>query len=171
MRRIKPFVPKSSLITIYNTLVLPHFDYGMVVWSNCTDSNLNRLQKLQNTAMRIILCMPFRTHINDMLMTLGFMDIRSRILYNTGCMMYKVLNGMAPFYLNDLFHEISSVHSVNTRKSKAGNLYMPSFKTYYGKSTFQYKGCVTWNVISKDIRDAKSFMSFKRAFKKDLKLC
>ena len=104
-------------------------------------------------------------------MTLGFMDIRSRILYNTGCMMYKVLNGMAPFYLNDLFHEISSVHSLNTRKSKAGNLYMPSFKTYYGKSTFQYKGCVTWNVISKDIRDAKSFMSFKRAFKKDLKLC
>ena len=37
--------------------------------------------------MRIILCVPFRTHINDMLRTLGFMSVRDRITYATGCMM------------------------------------------------------------------------------------
>ena len=34
LRRIKPFVPKSSLITIYNTMFLPHLDYGIIIWSN-----------------------------------------------------------------------------------------------------------------------------------------
>ena len=63
MRRIKPFVPRSSLITIYNTLILPHYEYGMHVWSNCGEANLNKLQKLQNSAMRIILSMPYSAHI------------------------------------------------------------------------------------------------------------
>ena len=88
MRRIKPFVPQSSLVTIYNTMFLPHLDYGIILWSNCGNTNLSRIQKLQNTAMRIILSAPFRTHINDMLKTLGFMDVRNRFSYVTGCMMY-----------------------------------------------------------------------------------
>ena len=99
MRRIKPFVPQSSLVTIYNTMFLPHLDYGIILWSNCGNTNLSRIQKLQNTAMRIILSAPFRTHINDMLKALGFMDARNRIFYVTGCMIYKVINGMTPSYL------------------------------------------------------------------------
>ena len=65
MRRINPFVPQSSLVTIYNTMFLPHLDYDIILWSNCGNTNLSRIQKLQNTAMRIILSAAFRTHIND----------------------------------------------------------------------------------------------------------
>ena len=170
MRRIKQYVPQKSLISIYNTMILPHFDYGIVIWSNCNDSAINKVQKLQNTAMRIILSVPFRTHIDDMLKKLGFMDIRSRISYATGCMMFKVLNNMAPCYLSDSFSAINSVHSIFTRRNKAGDLYIPMCNTNYGKRTFRYKGCVLWNVLSQDIRNAKSLMSFKMMFKKDLKL-
>ena len=119
MRRIKYYVPKESLITIYNTMVLPHFDYGIDIWSNCNETALN---KLQNASMRIILGAPFRTHINDMIRELGFMDIRSRILYATGCLMFKVLNNLTPTYLTDSFRAINSVHSINTRQSSAGDL-------------------------------------------------
>ena len=120
--------------------------------------------------MRIILGAPFRTHINDMLKELGFMDIRSRILYATGCMMFKVLNNMTPIYLNDKFRAINSVHSINTRQSSAGDLYIPKCNLNYGKRAFSYTGGVLWNVLSKDIRNAQSFMSFKILFKNDLKL-
>lgn len=147
-------------------MILPHFDYGMVVWSNCGETNLNRLQKLQNA----ILGMPFRTHINDMLSSLHFMDIRSRVHYNTGCMVYKVMNNLAPPYLNNLFKKVETVHQLNTRSSESGNLYIPRCNNSYGNSTFQYKGSVTWNAISKSIRDANSITCFKKAFKDDLKL-
>ena len=105
LRRIKPFVPRSSLVTVYDTMFLPHLDYGIIVWSNCGHSNLSKLQKLQNTAMRIILGAPFCTHIKDMLKTL----VRDRISYVTGCMMYKVVNGKTPDYLNDLFKSQSAI--------------------------------------------------------------
>ena len=45
-------------------MVLPHFDYAIIILCNCGENNINRLQKLQNMAMRIILGAPFRTHIN-----------------------------------------------------------------------------------------------------------
>ena len=49
MRRIKPCVPQSLLVTIYNTMFLPHLDYGIILWRNCGNTNLSRIQKLQNT--------------------------------------------------------------------------------------------------------------------------
>ena len=122
MRRIRQYVPKKSLITIYNTMILPHIDYAIIIWSNCSDAALSKVQKLQNAAMRIILGVPFRTHTNDMLKELSFMDVRSRISYATGCMMFKVLHDMTPYYLSN-FRAITDVHSINTRQSKAGNLY------------------------------------------------
>ena len=170
MRRIKPFVPRNSLITIYNTMFLSHIDYAITVWCNCGDTNLNRLQKLQNMAMRIILNAPFRTHINDMLQTLGFMNIRDRITYATGCMMYKVRNEMTPSYLSDNFKLVNEVHSVNTRGSVNGQYYISKCNTNYGQSTFYFKGSVLWNVLSKDIRQVNSLVQFKKNLKKDLKL-
>ena len=106
--------------------------------------------------MRIILGAPFHTHINDMVKVLGFMDIRSRISYVTSCLMYKVLHKMVPSYLINGFCAINDVHTINTRQSKAGDLYIPKCKTNYGKNTFQYKGCIIWNVLTHDIRNAKN---------------
>ena len=55
---------ENSLIAIDNSMVLPHFDYAIIIiWCNCGENNINRLQKLQNMAMRIVLCVPFRTHV------------------------------------------------------------------------------------------------------------
>ena len=102
LRRIKPFAPQSSLVTIYNTMLLPHLDYVVIVWSSCGHLNSIKLQKLHNTAMRIIVGSPFRTHIKNMLKTLGFMDVRDGIYYSTGYTMYRVVNGKTPKYLNDL---------------------------------------------------------------------
>ena len=98
------------------------------------------------------------------------MDVRDRISYATGCMMYKVVNGKIPDYLNDLFKHVNNIHQKCTRQSKAGDLNIPKCNTNYGKSAFNYKGCVIWNVLSKNIRNANTFMSFKMNFKKDLKL-
>ena len=34
MRRMKQFVPKSTLLRIYNAIVLSHFDYCSLVWGS-----------------------------------------------------------------------------------------------------------------------------------------
>ena len=53
--RIKPFVDKQTLISIYNAIVRPYFDYCCEVWDVFGETQSKRLQKLQNRAARIIL--------------------------------------------------------------------------------------------------------------------
>jgi hypothetical protein len=35
LRRIKPFVPQTSLVTLYKSLVQPYFDYCSPLWDTC----------------------------------------------------------------------------------------------------------------------------------------
>jgi hypothetical protein len=57
IRRIRDFVDRETLISIYNALVRPHFDYCSEVWDTLGIGLSTRLQKLQNRAARIIMSM------------------------------------------------------------------------------------------------------------------
>ena len=54
LKRIRSFVPPTTLQFIYNSLVQPHFDYCCVVWDNCNKTLADKLQKLQNRAARVL---------------------------------------------------------------------------------------------------------------------
>ena len=41
--------------TMYNSFILPHFDYADVDWNNCTDKLSNMLKSLHLEEIRIIL--------------------------------------------------------------------------------------------------------------------
>ena len=55
IKRIRPFVSPEILHYIYNTLVQPHFDYCSIVWGNYGKTLSERLQKLQNRSVRILI--------------------------------------------------------------------------------------------------------------------
>ncbi len=55
-------MPPATLLQLYNAIVVPHFDYGDKVYESCTQNNLDRLQKMQNQAARIISDSSHRTH-------------------------------------------------------------------------------------------------------------
>ena len=48
LKRIRPYVPQSTLVTVYNTIILPYFDYCSTVWGSIGKCLGDRLQKLQN---------------------------------------------------------------------------------------------------------------------------
>jgi hypothetical protein len=54
LRRIKPFVPQSSLVTLYKSLIEPYFDHCSPIWDTCDKILKDRLQILQNRAARVI---------------------------------------------------------------------------------------------------------------------
>ena len=53
LRRIKEYVSTSTLIKVYNAIILSHFDYCSLVWDECADYLLKKLQKLQNRSARL----------------------------------------------------------------------------------------------------------------------
>ena len=51
--RLKDIYPQSVLLTLYNTLILPHFHYCLLLWGSSIKEN-HPLHLLQKKALRII---------------------------------------------------------------------------------------------------------------------
>ena len=51
--RLKDIYPQSVLLTLYNTLILPHFHYCLLLWGSSIKEN-HPLHLLQKKAVRII---------------------------------------------------------------------------------------------------------------------
>ncbi len=53
LKRLKNFIPNNTLLMLFNSLVLPHFDYTNVVWGTACGTQIKYVYKLQKRASRI----------------------------------------------------------------------------------------------------------------------
>ena len=67
MRRAKSFVTKETLLNIYNSIILPYFDYCSPLWDKCGSLLKDKLLKLQNRAARVISGEFYQTRSSDIL--------------------------------------------------------------------------------------------------------
>ena len=53
LKRVRDFVDRDTLVSIYNALILPHLEHACVVWDGLDKGLAIKLQRLQNRAARI----------------------------------------------------------------------------------------------------------------------
>ena len=64
LSKLRDFVSKSTLISVYYAIFYSHLTYSLMVWSLTTQSNLEIISKLQKKCNRIINFLGFRDHTN-----------------------------------------------------------------------------------------------------------
>ena len=94
IRRAGHYLPCSIRKLLYLSLVLPHLDYCFVVWHACGTTLSDRVERIQNYAMRMILRKPPRTRSHPLCQMLGWTTLHHRRhLAMFGqvrrCLMYK----------------------------------------------------------------------------------
>ncbi len=88
---------------------------------------------------------------------LKWVKIDDRIHYKKVQMIYKVLNGLAPQYLSDMYTLTSDVLLRPNRHSDNSTLYLPTGRNLQiFKDSFQYSSTEIWNNIPVEIREAQS---------------
>ena len=103
IKRVKPFVPQSTLLNIYNSLVQSHFDYCSLVWGNCGKTLSNKLQKLQSRAARVITSSNFDVDVDSLFHKLSWKALKSQRQIQNALLVFKFLNGLVPEYLTSKF--------------------------------------------------------------------
>jgi hypothetical protein len=109
IKRLRSFVSLEKLHVIYQVLIQPHFDYCNVVWGNCGKPLSNKLQKLQNRAMRVLTFSNFDADANSLLEKLGWDDLNQHRQFQKALMVFKSLNNLAPEYLCSKFTNRNNV--------------------------------------------------------------
>ena len=162
MRRIRNFVDRETLSSIYNALVRPHFDYCSDVWDTLGVGLSSRLQKLQNRAARIIMNMGYNTPGMETINALGWETLETRRAKSRVKQMYKVLNGLAPSSLAALFVHKRNMTEYDLRGSSTSlQLLLPKNENL--KKSFCYDGAKLWNSLPTDMRDSDTLSTFINA--------
>jgi hypothetical protein len=110
INRLKRFLPTYILRLLYNSLVLPHLQYGILVWGTHPHK---RLIKLQKKAIRIISNSKFNSHTDPLFKYMNLLKLDDISTLHALKFYYNYNQNILPFYFKNLFS--TNIHSYSTR--------------------------------------------------------
>lgn len=159
LNRISKCLSMFTKILLYRSIVAPHLQYCSTILFGLPQVDIQRMQKIQNRAMRSIFGCNRYTPIVTMLDVLNFMSVRQEIVYRTMEFIQKVKLNLLPNYLSDNLKYVYDVHTYMTRNR--GNFYIQSCSTYKTYNTVFYKGLSMYNELPLEIKDCTSVETFR----------
>ena len=121
IKKIKP-IPASNLISVYQSIVEPYLGYCSVVWDDISDQLTDKLQILRNRTARVITGADYRMPTSNVLGKLGWSSLTEKRNKQKTLIIFKIINGMTPAYLEDIFTRNIGRSVYNLRISRR-NLY------------------------------------------------
>ena len=92
MVKARKVFERNTLLSLYNSLILPYLNYCIHVWGKDYNTHLNHLRKMQNKAVRLIAGVKPRTNTDPLYSALNIMPLKSLYMYAIGLFMYKFSN-------------------------------------------------------------------------------
>ena len=106
--KLRHFLPRKTLIQIYNSLIGPYLSYTIAVWGSADKCHINKTIILQKRALRFIYFAKLRDHALDA----GILPISFLYYENICILMHDVRYERAPRNITDLFIDTKSIHSI-----------------------------------------------------------
>lgn len=159
--RISKYLSQWSKMLIFNTIILPHFNYCCSLLISCNQEDIQRLQIQQNKAMRIILNCDKYTPIKNMLQTLNWLPIVQSIKRANLTLIYKIEHNKMPTYLKNFLDKRSNFHDHNIRSRQKFHI-EPVKTTALQKSLF-FEGVRLFNDLPESIRNAPGMSVFNHS--------
>ena len=129
--------------------------------------HLNRLQKIQNSAARIVARTKKSDHITPTLRELHWLPVNERIDHKILTLAFSTFHKLAPEYLQELVPSYDPPRSL--RSASQSRLRLPSTegtsKKRYGGRSFTNAAPVLWNGLPQELRNATTITSFRRQLK------
>ena len=100
INRVKHFFDKTTLIIIINVLVFSQLFYCSCVWSNTTQSNMDKLKAVQNFACRIVSGAGKFDRITPLLKDLRWLPVKQQFYIRLAVLLFKCMTGCAPAHLS-----------------------------------------------------------------------
>ena len=161
------FLTSTATATLVSAFVLSRIDYCSSLLFGSTHDVTSHLQRMQNYAVRVILCLPMTSSITTLLISLHWLPVKVRSTYKIACLCYHCHSSTAPSYVADMLHSKPS----HTRITRTSSYTMPIHnrpvhcKATLGDRSFSFASSSVWNSIPNDARCAPSLSSFKSRFK------
>ena len=165
---IRQFLTVDATKKLVSALVLSRLDYCNSLLAGSPKYVIDRLQRVQNSAARLILKSRKRDHITPLLKSLHWLPVQSRINYKLSILCHNFLSGTAPKYFDDLLSVyVPSRQLRSSADLRTLNVSKVRTKSY-GERSFSYCAPKQWNSLPAQLRNIQSTSSFKKCLKTHL---
>jgi hypothetical protein len=153
---VRNLISKSQTEMLVHSIITSRLDYCNSLLYNVNNCVINKFQKVQNAAARVILKLRKFQSVRNELVNLHWLRINERITFKLLVLTFKCMNDMAPVELSALLHNSSSINRT---------LHYTFMDTVYGRRSFQYVAPRLWNALPFTIRSSNSLENFKSKIK------
>ena len=128
IRRIRKYLSRDSTEKLIHAFVSNRLDYCNGLLYGLLKNLISKLQRVQNTAARIVYCMPTFCHITPLLFDLHWLLVKFRIDYKIIITTFECPYNTAPHYLSSLL-SVQKNSKYGIRSNNQFLLSRPNFKT------------------------------------------
>ena len=133
LNRLKRILPLNIKIILYNSLMLPHLNYGITLRGFKCEGIL----KLQKKAARILSASKYNAHTEPLFKNLKLLKIEHILKLHELKLYYKFIHIRLPVYLQNLkLDQNSSIHNLNTRGQH--NIHTTRVQHEFAKHSLRY---------------------------------
>ena len=100
--RIRKYLSPSDCERIIHAFITSKLDYSHAILYGLPQAQLDKLQRIENTAARIVSKTKKSQHITPVVHSLHWLPIHKRIVFKQLLLTYKALNSQVPSYISDL---------------------------------------------------------------------
>ena len=165
--KIRSFLSTDAANKLAVSLILSKLDYCNSLLAGLPDNKLNKLQRIQNHAARLVLRTSRHASPTAPLRTLHWLPVKARIQYKIAYLCFQcIYQNSTPPYISDLLRPYCprTLRSLDTSL-----LTVPRFSLEtFGKRSFSVFGPTLWNSLPLSLRKTQCFTTFKTKLKTHL---
>ena len=155
--RLKRYIDFSERQVCVNSFIFANFNYCPLVWHHTSSKSTNKMEKIQERALRFLYD-DFTSSYDTLLKmtnrsTMTIMRLRSLCIE-----IFKTLKSLNPSYMTGIFKNRENKHS-----SRLNNIEVPMVnQVTYGKNSLRALGPKIWNNLPDHIKCSENLRIFKK---------
>ena len=166
IKLIRDSLTVEACKVLVHGMVISHLNYANAIFAGLPSCDIMKLQRVQNTAARLILQRSKFESATQCCKELHWLPIRARIDYKISTLIFKCLTNSAPEYLKNLVtYKIPKRHGL--RVDLDDKLLVVPFtrRKIFADRSFSVYGPRIWNTLPYNIRNCNNYEAFKTSLK------
>ena len=169
LAKIRHYVPKNTLRSIYYGIFSSLLTYASQVWGQFRNNHVRRIESLQNKAIRIINFAPFNSECTKLYKDSKILKLMDHVKLQNFIFTSDSINKRLPSILNNKFQYISNLHTLNTRVAENYIFKIPRTRTYvYGTYSITIQCGHFWNEMISKFPEEQLYLQNNKKCKKFL---
>ncbi len=155
LSKSRHYIPDSKdLISLYYALFSSILTYGSQVWGLLSNPNLQKVERAQKAALRIITFSDFNAHTAPLFNDLKILRLREHIQLQHLLLVYDSIHNNLPLSFKDFF-VVNNMNWVKTRAESQASTDLvlpPNYNQIkYGRKSITHTSVSIWNRFAKHV--------------------